>query len=108
MPEGEVTMFGGLKKLFGSGTFWLTIVGSAVYAGMVTAGVPEEVALKVLGLFGLNTIQRAAKDMGKEKAIAKAKSDLVSSVAEIAGESPSKRAAALRAAALGEDEADES
>ena len=91
-------MFKGLKDLFASKKFWLTIVGSALYAGLIMVGLPEDQALSVLGLFGVNVIGQAYADGGKEAA--KVEAELAS---KTAGLSPAEKAKALTEEALGDD-----
>lgn len=96
-------MIDAIKGLVSSKKFWLTIIGSAVYAVLVQIGVPEETAFKVLGMFGLNVLGQAYADHGKEAVIAKTKSDLETQTADV---SPAQRAAILREAAGVSDVAD--
>jgi hypothetical protein len=94
-------MIDAIKGLVSSKKFWLTIIGSAVYAVLVQIGVPEETAFKVLGMFGLNVLGQAYADGGKEALKEQRRLE-----AETRNLTPSKRAAALREAAGVSDEDD--
>ncbi len=96
-------MFEAIKGVFGSKTMWVTILGSVAYIVLVQGfGVPDEFAVKVLGLFGLKIGQQALADYGKEAAKVEA------ALAEkTAGLSPADKARALVDEALGDDAAAE-
>ena len=59
-------MLEGLKALFKSKKFWLTIIGSAVTGGMGFAGLPPEFVAMVASLFGINIGAQGLADMKKK------------------------------------------
>lgn len=58
-------MLSGLKGLLESKKFWLTVIGSALMAGMSAAGVPHEVAYAIGALFGVNVAAQGIADTKK-------------------------------------------
>jgi uncharacterized membrane protein len=61
-------MLNAIKELFSSKTFWLTVVGSAVCAGLSFAGASMELVGMVAGLFGIKGLQQGMADFGKNQA----------------------------------------
>jgi hypothetical protein len=59
-------MFDGLLALLKSKKFWLTILGTAVTAGLTMAHAPQEVILVVAGLFGTNVAAQGFADFNKK------------------------------------------
>lgn len=57
-------MWASIKALFSSRKFWLTIIGTAICAGLQYAGVNEGFVAIVAGLFGISVIARAVGDLG--------------------------------------------
>ncbi len=59
-------MFEGLKALFKSKKFWLTVIGSAVVGGLKFAGVEDPLIMTIGSLFGLNIAAQGAADLKKK------------------------------------------
>ena len=55
-------MFDGLKGMFSSKKFWLSVVGSGVVTGLSLAHVPTEIVLLVGSIFGINVAAQGYAD----------------------------------------------
>lgn len=56
-----------IKDLFQSKKFWITIIGSAITAGLTYAGAPNELVITIASLFGVNVAGQGLADLGKNK-----------------------------------------
>lgn len=56
-----------MKELVKSKKFWMTIIGSAVCAGLKSSGASSEVVALVGGLFGSNIVGQGLADFGKNR-----------------------------------------